>query len=98
MPKQIGALHYQKAFAVTSTAQSALAAKKIARDVFIQNNHATAIVYVNLSGDAVVQNAGMFKIWPTGMMTWNQITNAVSVIGDIASNADVCVSEGRHQK
>ena len=52
MSSQMGTKHFQKSFAVTTAAQDCLVATKIPRDVLLQNNHATAIVYVDLSNDA----------------------------------------------
>jgi len=48
----VGEREYQKAFTVTTSAQDALAELKNPRNILIQNNHTSAIVYVNLSGDA----------------------------------------------
>jgi hypothetical protein len=48
----MGTKLYQKAFSVTTSAQDCIEARKIPRDVLLQNNHATAIVYVDLSQDA----------------------------------------------
>ncbi len=52
MSSLMGTKHYQKAFSVTTSAQDCLAERKNPRDVLLQNNHATAIVYVDLSQDA----------------------------------------------
>jgi len=55
-------------------------------DMIIQNNHATAIVYVNLSGDAEVSTA-MFMIRGGGsVMKFTNVRSPISVIGSIASN------------
>ena len=55
-------------------------------DLTIQNNHASGIVYVNLSGTATVSTT-MFLIRPNGdTLTLKNIRNDVSVIGSVASN------------
>jgi len=48
----LGAIEHQKAVTVTTSAQDALVEVKNPRNILVQNNHASAIVYVNLSGDA----------------------------------------------
>lgn len=52
MSSKMGTKHFQKAFSVTTSAQDCLAATKVPRDVLLQNNHASATVYVDLSNDA----------------------------------------------
>lgn len=52
MSSQMGIKQFQKSFSVTTSAQDALVATKIPRDVLLYNNHASAIVYVDLSNDA----------------------------------------------
>jgi hypothetical protein len=54
-------------------------------DLVIQNTHASAIIYVNLSGTATVSDT-MFKIVAGATLTLENIRNDVSVIGSIASN------------
>jgi hypothetical protein len=52
MSSLTGIKHYQKSFAVTTSAQDCLSASKNPRDILLQNNHATATVYVDLSASA----------------------------------------------
>ena len=54
-------------------------------DIMIQNTHASAIIYVNLSGTATVSDT-MLKIAAGATLTRTDITNDISVIGSIASN------------
>lgn len=44
-----GINYRQKGFTVTTAAQNCLEATKIPRDIFLQNHHATAIVYADLA-------------------------------------------------
>ncbi len=80
----------QSSFEVTAAAQDmwsyAAAEAMDPIDLIIQNNHATAIVYVNLSGDATVSTE-MFMIRGGGsVMRFTNVRNPVSVIGSVASN------------
>ena len=80
----------QSSFDVTGAAQdlwpySATEAKDPV-DILIQNNHATAIVYVNLSGDATVSTTMFMIRGGGGVMRFTNVRNTVSVIGSIASN------------
>lgn len=42
----------QSAFAVTTTNKILVTEKEVGQDVYLQNNHASAIVYINVSGKA----------------------------------------------
>ena len=64
------------------------------RDVFLQNSHATGIVYINLSGAAVATGRGMIVVQPGGYFFRSDINNAVNVIGSIASNTLCSAFEG----
>ena len=80
----------QGSFNVTGVAQDLWSyAAEEARDpvdILVQNNHATAIVYVNLSGDATVSTT-MFMVRGGGsVMRFTNVRNSVSVIGSVASN------------
>ena len=81
---------FQDSFDVTGAAQDLWSyAAEEARDpvdILIQNNHATAIVYVNLSGDATVSTTMFMIRGGGGVMTFTNVRNTVSVIGSIASN------------
>ena len=80
----------QDSFDVTAAAQDlwsyAASEAKDPVDILVQNNHATAIVYVNLSGDATVSTT-MFMVRGGGsVMRFTNVRNSVSVIGSVASN------------
>lgn len=85
-----GDLWRQSSLEVTGTAKNiwgpyATGGAKVPVDITIQNNDATGIVYVNLSGAATVSSA-MFMIRPGDSMSFKNVINTVSVIGSIASN------------
>ena len=66
-------------------------------DIWIQNTHSSAIIYVNLSGDATVSDT-MLKIAAGATLSLENITNDISVIGSIASNTvpyAYCKNAGR---
>lgn len=80
---------------VTSAAAELLAVKAGRRYLLIQNNDATGIVYLNLSGAATVGSG--IKIAPGGSYVADASfcpSNAISAIGSIASNANIAVIEG----
>jgi hypothetical protein len=54
-------------------------------DIMIQNTHASALVYVNLSGTATVSDT-MLRISAGATLTLENIINEISVIGSIPSN------------
>jgi len=54
-------------------------------DIWIQNTHASAIIYVNLSGTATVSDT-MLKITAGTTLSLKNVINNISVIGSIASN------------
>lgn len=96
-----GNLWKQATYDVTSTAKTlwsyASGEAKDPIDIMIQNTHASAIVYVNLSGTATVSDT-MFKIAAGGTLTLENIINNISVIGSIASNTvpyAYCKNAGR---
>jgi hypothetical protein len=63
----------------------------------IQNTHASAIIYVNLSGTATVSDT-MLKIYAGTTLSLTNIINDISVIGSIPSNVvpyAYCRSAGR---
>jgi len=84
----------QTSVTVTGTAANIYPENLVGRYVLIQNNHATGILYINLSGTATVSDT-MFKLLPTGSLELFNITNAISAIGSIASNPSVAISEGK---
>jgi len=55
-------------------------------DILIQNNHASGIVYVNLSGTATVSTTMLMVRPGGGILELKNIRNTVSVIGSVASN------------
>ena len=84
-----GDLWKQATYDVTSTAKTlwsyATGEAKDPIDIMIQNTHASAIIYVNLSGTATVSDT-MLKIAAGGTLTLENIINNISVIGSVASN------------
>lgn len=76
---------------VTTTAANLLAANASRRYLMIQNKSATGNIFVNFAGTATVANG--FLIPAGGVWEWNgsQSNQAVSAIGNIASNPDVIV-------
>lgn len=78
---------------VTNSSTEIAAADTFGRNVFIQNNDASGIVYLNLSG-AAVANGTMITLEPDGgAITMLNVTNAIEAIGSIASNANVVLVE-----
>lgn len=91
----------QATFEVTGTAQNlwshASGEAKEPIDILIQNTHASAIIYVNLSGTATVSDT-MLKIAAGGTLSFENIKNNISVIGSTSSNTIpylYCRSAGR---
>jgi hypothetical protein len=80
---------------VTNASGQLLAAKATRRLLLVQNNHATANIYLNLEGAAATIAAGV-KLGPGGsLLLDNYVTSAaIFAIGDIASNTAVTVVEG----
>lgn len=79
---------------VTNAAAQLLAFNVSRRYLLIQNKDATGNVFVNFSTTATVANG--IKIPPGGSLTMDAFAcnNAISAIGDIASNANVIVLTG----
>lgn len=91
----------QGTFTVTGSAKNiktfATGEAKDPMDIWIQNTHSSAIIYVNLSGTATVSDT-MLKIAAGATLTLENITNTISVIGSIASNVvpyAYCKNAGR---
>jgi hypothetical protein len=76
---------------VTNAAAQLLGANTGRRYLMIQNKDAAGKLYINFGGTATVAN-GLY-IPPGGMWEWNtvQSNQAISAIGDIASNANIIV-------
>lgn len=98
-----GDLWQQGTFVVTNVAKTlwtyAAGEAKDPIDIMIQNTHASAIVYVNLSGAATASDT-MLKIAAGATLTLTNIRNNISVIGSIASNVvpyGYCKNAGRYQ-
>jgi len=96
-----GDLWRQSTFDVTAAAKTlwsyATGEAKDPIDIWIQNTHASAIIYVNLSGTATVSDT-MLKIAAGTTLTLTNIINNISVIGSIASNVvpyAYCKNAGR---
>jgi len=96
-----GDLWKQATYDVTGTAKTlwsyATGEGKDPIDIWIQNTHASAIIYVNLSGTATVSDT-MLKIAAGTTLTLTNVINNISVIGSIASNIvpyAICKNAGR---
>lgn len=78
--------------AVTNVSSVALAANASRHFLFIQNNDTAGIVYVNFGATATTAHA---QIGPGQNWTfYSPMLNSVTVIGSIASNANVVIIEG----
>lgn len=96
-----GDLWQQGTYDITGTAKTlwyySTGEAKDPIDIMIQNTHASAIIYVNLSGTATVSDT-MLKIAAGATWTMQNIRNNISVIGSIASNVvpyAICRNGGR---
>lgn len=80
---------------VTTSSTTMLPANPFRRYLMIQNNHATGIVYLNLSGEAATVTNGI-KIHPGGSYECQGFCplGAITAIGSIASNPNVLAVEG----
>ena len=80
---------------VTTTSAQVLAANTSRAFLAIQNNDPSGIIYVNFGSAATV--AGSLKILPGGILFVDTMvsTQAINIIGSIASNANVVVLEGQ---
>lgn len=91
----------QATFEVTNVAQDlisfAAGEAKDPIDILIQNTHATGIVYINTSGDAVADDT-MRRIGVGEIVKLENIINAISIIGSELSNTipyAYCKNAGR---
>lgn len=81
--------------AVTNASTAILAANALRKYLLVQNNHATATIYLNFSAAATLLNG--VKIGPGGSIEIAGMAahlGAVNAIGDIANNTAVIVVEG----
>lgn len=85
----------QAAANVTNASAQLLAAKPLRRFLLVQNNHATASVFLNLAGAAATVAAGV-KLEPGGSLLLDNFvpSAAIFAIGDTASNTAVIAVEG----
>jgi len=83
----------QRSVTVTAAAADISPVNLKGRYVIIQNNDAAGVVYLNFTGDATVSTT-MFRLNPGDSLEMFNITNKISAIGSIASNANVAISEG----
>jgi hypothetical protein len=83
----------QRSVTVTGTAAYISPVNLKGRYVLIQNNDAAGIVYLNFTGVATVSTT-MFRLNPGDSLEMFNITNTISAIGSIPSNANVAISEG----
>lgn len=79
---------------VTSSSTTILAANTARKNLLIQNNDATGIIYINFATTATTAN---LKIGPSATLYLTGIipVTAIRAIGSIASNANVVVVEGQ---
>jgi hypothetical protein len=86
----------QSVLTVTNAAVETIAANPDRAYLMIQNNDAAGILYVSLSGDPAVDATTGFKILAGGSIELAQFVpvGAITLIGDIASNANVILAEG----
>jgi hypothetical protein len=94
VPARTGAIT-QAAVTVTSTAAALLAANTNRFYLLIQNKDLTGNIWINFAGTATTANG--VKIVPGGFFAMDAATvstQAISAIGDIASNANIVVVEG----
>jgi hypothetical protein len=79
-----GDLWRQSTFAVTAAAKNlwsyGVGEAKDPVDIMIQNTHANALLYVNLSGDAVADDTN-WRIAAGATLSLTNVTNTVSIIG-----------------
>lgn len=85
----------QAAATVINASRQLLAENWSRRFLLVQNNHATASVFLNLAGAAATVGAGV-KLGPGGSLLLDNFVpgSAIFAIGDIASNTAVTVVEG----
>ena len=83
----------QTTITVTSTASIIVTENPSGADIFIQNNDAADILYLNLSGTATAA-ATMIVIGAGESINLGYITNAISAISSSASNANICLIKG----
>jgi hypothetical protein len=85
----------QAAATVINASGQLLAENWSRRFLLVQNNHATASVFLNLAGAAATVGAGV-KLGPGGSLLLDNFVpgSAIFAIGDIASNTAVTVVEG----
>jgi hypothetical protein len=94
VPARTGAIT-QAAATVTNTAAALVAAKANRVYLLIQNKDATGSIWINFAGTATQANG--VRIVPGGFFAMDAATvstQAISAIGDIASNANIVVVEG----
>lgn len=80
--------------AVTNASAALLAANASRRYVLIQNNHATATVYLNFSAAATAGNGIKLDPGASYESGFSAHLGAINAIGDVASNTAVIVVEG----
>lgn len=88
-----GATFTTTAVTVTSSSTTILAASATRKSLFIQNNHASAIVYLNFTTTATVAHLALQPgqtLYLAGIVP----VGAVQAIGSVASNTTVVVVEG----
>lgn len=79
---------------VTASASDIIDGDLSGQDIFIQNNDSTGIVYINFTEDATASSTDVV-LKPGEALSIEGVTNSVSAIGSIASNANVAVLVSR---
>lgn len=90
-----GGTFTQVAATVTTTSAQIEPAKASRRYLFVQNNHATGLIYINLTGVAATAANGIL-VDAGGSLELNGYlpTGAITAIGSVASNTSVIVVGG----
>lgn len=84
----------QTSVTVEDTASDIIAGDPSGQDIFIQNNDSSGIVYLNFTEDATASTTDIV-LNPGDAISAKDITNTVSAIGSIASNANVAIIVSR---
>lgn len=86
--------YLQKPVTITTNAANIVGEFSKGRSVYVKNNDTAGTIYLNLTTTATASNTNIV-LAPGEYISIGNSTNAISAIGDIASNANVVVIEGR---
>lgn len=87
---------YQSAPKVTNQSREVRARNPSRRYLLIQNNSTSGTVYVNLNGEEATAKTGI-RLTPGMFLELGPVwcpTEAVAMLGDVASNTEVVIVEG----